>query len=222
MAIGLAKMFGFELEENFNFPYISKSITEFWRRWHISLGTWFKDYVYIPLGGNRVSKKRLIFNLFIVWFLTGLWHGANWTFIVWGIYYFILLIIEKTTKFDKIKTQNVLQDIIRIVYTLFFVMIGWVFFRSEGITQALQYIKSMFGINGNTLCDGQTILYLREYIFYILAGAILSMPIIKLKNKVKKIKFFNIYYILIIVLLFIISLSYIIKGTYNPFIYFNF
>lgn len=222
MAIGLAKMFGFELEENFNFPYISKSITEFWRRWHISLGTWFKDYVYIPLGGNRVSKKRLIFNLFIVWFLTGLWHGANWTFIAWGIYYFILLIIEKITKFDKIKTQNALQDIIRIAYTLFFVMIGWVFFRSEGITQALQYIKSMFGINGNILCDGQTILYFREYIFYILAGAVLSVPIIKLKNKLKKMKFFNLYYILTIIILFIISLSYIIKGTYNPFIYFNF
>lgn len=222
MAIGLAKMFGFELEENFNYPYISKSITEFWRRWHISLGTWFRDYVYIPLGGNRVEKRRMILNIFIVWFLTGLWHGANWTFIIWGIFYFVILIIEKVTKIDKNNSKNIIINIIKHLYTIILIMIGWVIFRSDNLVQGLEYIKSMFGILGNPLYDNQTILYLREFGFYIFCGIICS---IQFKDKLlSKIPGFilKIIKILIFILVFIISMSYIIKGTYNPFIYFNF
>ena len=220
MAIGLANMFGFELEENFNYPYISKSITEFWRRWHISLGTWFKDYVYIPLGGNRVSTNRMIFNLFIVWVLTGLWHGANWTFVIWGIYYFILLTIEKLMKLYKYSKGSLLRDIFKRLYTLIFIMIGWVFFRSENLIQAVQYIGSMFGINGNVICNEQTVLYFNEYFAYICIGCILCFPFdtSKLKSKNK----FNIIYSFVMIMIFILSLSYIVKGTYNPFIYFNF
>ena len=224
MAIGLAKMFGFELEENFNYPYISKSITEFWRRWHISLGTWFKDYVYIPLGGNKVSKTRMIFNLFVVWSLTGLWHGANWTFVIWGIYYFILITMEKITNFNKNFDNNNLSGILKQVYTLMLVMIGWVFFRSDNIAQAIQYIGSMFGLNGNILYNEQSILYFNEYILYIIIGFLLSFPLsvplnkLKLKNK----KVLVIPYVSVVITMFILSLSCIIKGTYNPFIYFNF
>ena len=222
MAIGLAKMFGFELEENFNFPYISKTITEFWRRWHISLGTWFRDYVYIPLGGSRVGKKRLICNLFIVWSLTGLWHGANWTFIAWGVFYFVLLTIEKLTKIDKKQVKNKLFIIGEHIYTMLFVMIGWVLFRSDNLGYAIQYIKSLFGFMGNAFSNAETILYLREYGMYILLGILFSIPIGKALQKYKNIKGFKIAYGLGIILVFCVCLSYIIKGTYNPFIYFNF
>ena len=222
MAIGLAKMFGFELEENFNYPYISKSITEFWRRWHISLGTWFKDYVYIPLGGSRVGKKRLIINLIIVWFLTGLWHGANWTFVVWGLFYCTVLIIEKITKIDKNKSKNIFINILKHVYTMFFVIIGWTIFRADSLVLGIQYIKKMLGFYGNILYDATTIFYLREYGIYIVLGIICSMPLKTNKNlKIPRV-IVDIIKIILYVLVFIISLSYIIKGTYNPFIYFNF
>ncbi len=219
MAIGLAKMFGFELEENFNYPYISKSITEFWRRWHISLGTWFRDYVYIPLGGSRVGKKRLILNLFVVWTLTGFWHGANWTFIVWGIFYFILLTIEKLTNLSRNQSENKIINILKHSYTLFFVMIGWVMFRSDSLGQVVQYIKAMFGIGGNILWDNQTILYVKEYSLYFILGILCSIPLFQKKEKVKVIRYL---YGIILLIIFYISMCYIIKGTYNPFIYFNF
>lgn len=222
MAIGLAKMFGFELEENFNFPYISKTITEFWRRWHISLGTWFRDYVYIPLGGSRVGKKRLILNLFIVWSLTGLWHGANWTFIAWGIFYFVLLTIEKLTKIDKKQTKNKLLIICQHIYTMFFVMIGWVLFRSDNLGYAIQYIKSLFGFMGNTFINSEAILYLREYGIYMLLGILFSIPLGKVLQKYRDKKGFKVIYGVATILIFYVCLSYIIKGTYNPFIYFNF
>ena len=152
MAIGLGKMFGFHFLENFNYPYISLSVAEFWRRWHISLGSWFRDYVYIPLGGNRVSKSRNIFNLFVVWGLTGVWHGANWTFIVWGLMYFVLLTFEKLTGFEKRKSKPFM--VFRWFYTMFFVIMGWVVFRSNSLTDAFVYMKSMFGLNGNVFSDG--------------------------------------------------------------------
>lgn len=143
MAIGLGKMFGFHFLENFDYPYVSKSISEFWRRWHISLGSWFRDYVYFPLGGSRVkSKTRLVFNLFVVWFLTGIWHGANWTFIVWGLMYFILIALEKLTRFEK------KLGVLGHVYSMFFVVIGWVIFRAENIGQAVQYIATMLDFSG--------------------------------------------------------------------------
>ncbi len=222
MAIGLAKMFGFELEENFNYPYVSKSITEFWRRWHISLGTWFRDYVYIPLGGGRAGKKRQILNLFVVWSLTGLWHGANWTFVVWGIFYFVLLTIEKLMKLDKNNSNSKLINCIKHVYTIFCVMIGWVIFRSDSLLQAIQYIKSLFGIVENQFCNAETILYIKEYAIYIILGIVFSIP---LKGKIKKLKdnvIIRFVYIAIIIFIFYICMCYIIKGTYNPFIYFNF
>ncbi len=135
MAIGLGKMFGFDFLENFDYPYISKSITEFWRRWHMSLGTWFRDYVYFPLGGSRVkSKARLVFNLFVVWSLTGIWHGANWTFLCWGLMYFVLLVIEKLTGWEKKYPDKMI--VLRRIYTLFFVLMGWVLFRADSITDA--------------------------------------------------------------------------------------
>ncbi len=219
MAIGLGKMFGFHFLENFNYPYISKSVSEFWRRWHISLGTWFRDYVYFPLGGSRVKKKsRLIFNLFVVWLLTGVWHGANWTFVVWGLLYFVLLAFEKLTNFpEKIKFFN-------HIYTMLFVIIGWVLFRSDSIADALSYIKTMFFMSGAQLFDEKAIFYLDNYKFYLAAGLLASFPIMpKIKEKIKISKtVYETVASLALLITFIISLTFTIKGSYNPFIYFNF
>ncbi len=135
-------MFGFHFLENFNYPYISSSVTEFWRRWHISLSSWFRDYVYIPLGGNRVAKRRQVLNLFIVWILTGIWHGANWTFLVWGLMYFIVLLIERTMNTIVKKPSKILKPLSHI-YTMFIVVVGWVIFRSDSITKAVEYISEM-------------------------------------------------------------------------------
>lgn len=220
MAIGLGKMFGFELVENFNYPYISKSISEFWRRWHISLGTWFRDYIYFPLGGSRVRfKARVIFNLFIVWSLTGLWHGSNWTFILWGILYFILIAFEKVLRFHKSNRFQFLQH----VYTLFFVMIGWVLFRSENIGQASNYLSVMFFHSGNAVLDNTAYFYFSEYAFFFIAAFLCATPFFQnLSNKYFNKVWFAALYPFVYILLFIISLSYIVKGSYNPFIYFNF
>lgn len=218
MAIGLGRMFGFHFDENFNYPYISKSISEFWRRWHISLQTWFRDYVYIPLGGSRVkSKFRLIFNIFVVWFLTGLWHGANWTFIVWGMMYFVLLILEKFCNIDKkLGKYNHL-------YVLFFVMIGWVFFRSESLSQALSYLVGMIGIGTQGFIDWGTIEYLQRYLIYYLAGILCCFPYLKRADKVlNKNLVYNLIYIGGMVAIFLVSIMFIFSNAYNPFIYFNF
>ena len=214
MAIGLGKMFAFNFEENFNYPYISKSITEFWRRWHISLGTWFRDYVYIPLGGNRKSKIRTIINLGVVWLLTGLWHGANWTFIAWGIMYYILLCIEKIFDLKNKKIPNV----IRYIYTMLFVIIGWVIFRSDSLLTAFNYIKRMFTFNN--FVDLKFYELLIENLGIILMALLFSFPIIK--TKIFNNKYLNYLKWPILIIVFIISVSYITKGTYNPFIYFNF
>ncbi len=217
MAIGLGKMFGFSFEENFNYPYISKSITEFWRRWHISLGTWFRDYVYIPLGGSRCSKVRIIINLLVVWLLTGIWHGANWTFIVWGLMYFILLVIEKITKIDK---NTKIPSFIKRIYTLFFVLIGWVIFRADSISYAITYIKRMFAFNN--VFSMKVIEVLIENGFIIILAILLSTPIFKwLKDKYKVFDSPILKDIILIVIL-LMCVSYITKGVYNPFIYFNF
>ena len=160
MAIGLGRMFGFRIRENFNYPYISRSVSEFWRRWHISLGSWFRDYLYIPLGGSRVkSRGRLIFNLFVVWFSTGLWHGANWTFIAWGLMYFVLLCVEKLTGFEKCSVPLWLAWI----YTMLFVVLGWVLFRAENLTGAVKYVLAMFGIGASGLLDAKAAYYMAEH-----------------------------------------------------------
>ena len=179
MAIGLGRMFGFHFLENFKYPYISKSISEFWRRWHISLQTWFKDYIYIPLGGSRVnSKARLVFNIFVVWFLTGVWHGANWTFIVWGLMYFVLLILEKFFHMDERMGK------FKHLYTMFFVMMGWVLFRSDSLSAALVYIGSMFGFGCKGFMDAYVIQYFKQYILYFIMGILCSFPIFKNINRI--------------------------------------
>ena len=218
MAIGLGRMFGFHFDENFNYPYIAKSITDFWRRWHISLSTWFRDYVYIPLGGNRVSKKRQIINLFVVWLFTGLWHGANWTFIIWGLYYFLLLLIEKKTKLaEKIGKFS-------HIYTLIFVIIGWVIFRANNISTASSYIGNMFGINAVNFIDNMAIDYIKCSGIIIIVGIIVSTPIIrKICEKIKinsNIK--SLIKVCSALIIFIFSILSCVSSTYNPFIYFNF
>lgn len=220
MAIGLGRMFGFKFLENFDYPYISSSITEFWRRWHISLGTWFRDYVYFPLGGSRVkNKSRLIFNLFVVWFLTGVWHGANWTFILWGLMYFALLAIEKLTGFYKKDKFKILKHI----YTLFFVVLGWVLFRADNVSEAFSYMGAMFGSTGLAV-DNTAIYLLRENIIFFVFAILISTPIIKIVyNKwIKNNIILSACAYAVLLMLLLVSVTYIVKGTYNPFIYFNF
>ncbi len=217
MAIGLGRMFGFHFNENFNYPYIASSITDFWRRWHISLSTWFRDYVYIPLGGNRVSNIRHILNLFIVWLFTGLWHGANWTFIVWGLFYFVLLLLEKKT--------NIIKKLghLSYVYTLFFVIIGWIIFRSDNLLIAINYIGKMLGI-GTCLFDRMALEYIKVTGLIIPIGIVLSTPLLKnIWNKLKiNINIKEVVKVFTIILIFIFSILTCISSTYNPFIYFNF
>ncbi len=229
MAIGLGKMFGFRFEENFDYPYISTSATEFWRRWHISLGTWFRDYVYFPLGGSRVeSKVRLVFNLFVVWFLTGVWHGANWTFIVWGLYYFVILTIEKVffTKYIKdIKTKPVYIRALSHIITLFIVIISWVVFRANDLGHFASYIQSMFA--NPVMVDDMFLGYFRDKAVIFVFAVIFSMPLAKKINQLcEKSKALatvkSIAYPIVIFALFLTAAAYIVKGSYNPFIYFNF
>lgn len=219
MAIGLGKMFGFHFLENFNYPYISQSVSEFWRRWHISLGTWFRDYVYFPLGGSRVSsKKRLLFNLFVVWFLTGAWHGANWTFITWGLMYFILISLEKLTGFEK------KMGLWGHLYTMFFVVIGWVMFRALSIEGAWAYLATMFALSPVHFWDAQSTFWLKEHQYFYLFAILFSFPIVPyMSKKFEKECFVTlVLYPLMMLFLLVTSMSYIIKGAYNPFIYFNF
>lgn len=222
MAIGLGRVFGFNFLENFNYPYISKSVTEFWRRWHISLGTWFRDYVYIPLGGSRVENmKRQVFNLFIVWFCTGVWHGANWTFITWGLMYFILLVLERYSGFNNHNGKKF--DFLKRVYVLFFVVMGWILFRSEELGSAIVYYSNCFGRGDAGFIDSTFIEYVRQNISYLFAGVLFSTPITSwVKSKVKKTIVTDILYAGCLIILFIASISFLVKGSYNPFIYFNF
>lgn len=227
MAIGLGRMFGFEFLENFNYPYISRSITEFWRRWHISLSTWFRDYVYIPLGGNRVSNAKFLRNIFIVWFLTGLWHGAAWNFIAWGVYYGCLLIIEKLFIGKYIeKLWNPLQHI----YTMFFVVLGWLFFRSDTLNYAIQYLTVMMGIRGQSILNSQALYYLFEYKFELIIAFFASFPIYPLiQHRIKNISVdwvrnLTINYVkpLVLIGLLLMCIMYLVNSTFNPFIYFRF
>jgi len=221
MAIGLGRMFGFHFLENFNYPYISKSATEFWRRWHMSLGTWFRDYLYIPLGGSRVkSSARHIFNLFVVWLCTGIWHGANWTFILWGLMYFVLLVFEKYTGFNKLGGG---ADHIKRIYVLFFVIMGWILFRADDLPAAAAYYKACFGAGGTPAIDDSFLEYARQYVFYIGTGMLFSTPVAKwVRDHVKASFITDLLYMICLAALFIASISFLVKGSYNPFIYFNF
>lgn len=224
MAIGLGKIFGFNFPENFNYPYISKSITEFWHRWHISLSTWFKDYVYIPLGGNRNGKYKQIRNILIVWLLTGIWHGANWTFLIWGLLFGIILIIEKIflNKF-----MEKLPSFIRRIYVLFIVMILFIIFNSDNMSEALTNIKGLFGMNGEVFINDYTLHYLKSYLPILIIALFGTTPFIKiLIDKLRKDKYINniiniLEPILIVIILFVVT-SYLIDNSYNPFLYFRF
>ncbi|MFZ7756615.1 MBOAT family O-acyltransferase [Bacillus thuringiensis] len=218
MAIGLGKMFGFDFLENFNYPYISKSISEFWRRWHISLGSWFRDYVYIPLGGNRVTTWKVYRNLFIVWGLTGFWHGASWTFMIWGIYYGVLIALEKAG------LENLLQKLwspLQHIYVMFLVIIGWVFFRADNFSYCFEFLKSMFGFNG-PLTDINSYFYIMNYWGIFLLAIITAAPVFPWLQKMLSTKRFAVlspvYYLSILV----IVLVFLTNATYNPFIYFRF
>ena len=213
MAIGMGRMLGFHYLENFNYPYISKSITEFWRRWHISLSTWFRDYVYIPLGGNRVSKKRMCMNIMIVWALTGLWHGASINYLLWGLYYGIILLLEKLLLKKYI---DKMPNIFKHMYTIIIFVFGWTIFRLENLSDLLCAFKSLLGFNGfgnlNMLISLG--LFKVKYIFYFILAIIFSMKIdIKSNEKV---------YNVLLIILFIYVISIMVTGSYNPFIYFRF
>lgn len=224
MAIGLGLMFGFKFEENFNYPYISKSISEFWRRWHMSLSQWFRDYVYFPLGGSRVANKdKIIRNLFVVWLLTGIWHGAEWNFVIWGIVNFVFITVEKVFSFE----ESNIPKLVKHIYALFVINICWVLFRSPNLVAAGEYIASMFGFRNNGFWSPYTFMFIKEYIVFFIVGIILCMPIARKVNKsiVDKAAFYKYLeyvYPFAIMGLFLVCISYLVKGTYNPFIYFNF
>ena len=214
MAIGLGRMFGFHFNENFNRPYLAKSISDFWRRWHISLGSWFRDYVYIPLGGSRVGPIKLIRNLFIVWALTGAWHGANWTFVVWGLYFGLFVLAEKSFKLEE---KLSCHKIIAHLYTLIVVLVGWVIFRAATLSQAFTYIKAMFGLTHNAVLGNLGALYLLENFILMFLGIIMLLPF-KRVHKQKETPL----YLVGLGIVFLIATAYLVKGSYNPFIYFNF
>ncbi len=221
MAIGLGRIFGFEFPENFNYPYTSGSITEFWRRWHISLGSWFRDYVYIPLGGNRVGKLRHIFNIAVVWMLTGLWHGASWIFVIWGLYFAVLLIFEKYFMLKILNKSKVLNHI----YVLFFITVSFVLFDSADLSMAASYIGGMFGAGGYPAVSDEALYYLRSYGVTILIGIIGSTPLIKRAGIWLSRKLGSAVYIIEPVLLcalLLICSAYLADGSYNPFLYFRF
>lgn len=218
MAIGLGKMLGFDFLENFNYPYISKSITEFWRRWHMSLSYWFRDYVYIPLGGNRHGLKRQIINILIVWLLTGLWHGAAWNFILWGLLYGIVLIIEKTFLLKKLEKA---PNWVCHVYTMIVVMIAWALFANTDITQAFHYIGMMFG-GAASFINSATLFFLRDHFVLLTVCVIACTPFGKnLMHTIRESRFFWMIPVLTVVS-FLICTAFIVDGTYNPFLYFRF
>jgi len=220
MAIGLAKIFGMEFDENFNYPYISRSITEFWRRWHITLSSWFKDYIYIPLGGNRKGFAKQIRNILIVWFLTGAWHGASWNFILWGVYFGVILILEKLFI---LKLLEKLPKIIRHLYSIVLILVGWAIFAFEDLSKVINYIKAMF--TNNIIYNSEALYYFNNYIFIIVIGIICSIPLWKkLKEKIdsKNSKTLEFVTTLGYVAILILSTASLVTDSFNPFLYFRF
>lgn len=230
MAIGLGKMFGFEFLMNFNYPYISKSIGEFWRRWHISLSSWFRDYIYIPLGGNRKGAFKTYRNILIVWTVTGFWHGASWTFMAWGFYYGILISIERAG-FGKV--LNKLWTPIQHLYVIILVMVGWVFFRADNFTYSFDYLKTMFGLNSSAWIDSTTYLHLHDSTYIFVLAILFALPIYpyvmnklnvyqEKRNSSLFIVTRNIVEPIIYLLLLVLVTVFLVNATYNPFIYFRF
>lgn len=223
MAIGLGRIFGFDFMENFRYPFISRSISEFWRRWHISLGTWFKDYVYIPMGGSRVGKARLFINIFTVWFLTGFWHGAEWNFIVWGLFFGILLVIEKYFLVDVLKKARGINHI----YVLFFTAISFVIFSASGMTDALLRVGGMFGAGDIPVTSFDFRYTLRNYGFVLIISVIAATPaFVSFKNFLCRKRAFDIIFecleIPVLLILFVVCTAYLVDGSFNPFLYFRF
>lgn len=222
MAIGLGKMFGFDFEENFRYPYLSRSISEFWNRWHISLGHWFRDYVYFPMGGSRVSKGKMLRNLFVVWLLTGIWHGAAWQFIVWGLAYGVLISMEKLTGIPK-RLHNPVAVWGYSLFTFLTVVMGWVLFGSIDLTAALCQLKCMIGIGAAGLWDELAAFTINEYGVYFLLGTFFSTPLPgMLVGKLPRNAFFDLGKALGYISLLLICVSYLLMNAHNPFIYFNF
>jgi alginate O-acetyltransferase complex protein AlgI len=222
MAMGLGRMMGFHLTQNFNYPYISKSITEFWRRWHMSLGSWFREYVYIPLGGNRKGRLKQYRNIFIVWFLTGFWHGANWNFILWGLYFGAFVTIEKIFL---LKWLDKRPKFIAHIYTLLVVVVGWVFFEFENMQQGISFLKTMFGLNSGTLIDSNAIYYIYTNIILFVILAVCSTPVVrnimlKLKEKIQTVGVLIMPAVYALLLFF--CTAYLVNQSYNPFLYFRF
>lgn len=224
MAIGLGKMFGFTFLENFNYPFISKSITEFWRRWHISLSSWFKDYVYIPLGGSRKGTLKLVRNILIVWFLTGIWHGAAYNFILWGLFIGVFLVIEKLWLSKYISK---LPKVLRNIYVLFIIMISFIMFNAGSINEAFFNIKGLFGLNKEVFINNYTIYYLKSYLIVLIIAIFGATPLFKnIIEKLKKSKclnkIINVLEPIFLVILLLLVTAYLIDSSYNPFLYFRF
>ena len=220
MAIGLGKMFGFEYNENFNYPYIATSITEFWRRWHMSLSSWFRDYIYIPLGGNRVSKAKWIRNIFVVWMLTGIWHGASWNFVVWGLYFAILLLIEK------ILLKKYLEKLPKVfsnLYTCILVMISFIIFNGNSTEEIMNHLSGLLGLNGIPFISQETIYYLKSYLMIFVISIIGSTPLMKMIVNSKYLKKAqNVLEPIFVVVILLVSTAFIVDGSFNPFLYFRF
>lgn len=224
MAIGLGKMFGFTFLENFNYPFISKSITEFWRRWHISLSSWFKDYVYIPLGGSRKGTLKLVRNILIVWFLTGIWHGAAYNFILWGLFIGVFLVIEKLWLSKYISK---LPKVLRNIYVLFIIMISFIMFNAGSINEAFFNIKGLFGLNKEVFINNYTIYYLKSYLIVLIIAIFGATPLFKnIIEKLKKSKclnkIINVLEPIFLIILLLLVTAYLIDSSYNPFLYFRF
>jgi alginate O-acetyltransferase complex protein AlgI len=237
MALGLAMMFGFKLRENFDYPYVSKSATEFWRRWHISMSSWFREYLYFPLGGSRpeikygptlseMSRNLVILrNLFVVWLITGLWHGAEWTFILWGLWYFVFLVFERTIGLEKTK----IPSLIKRIYLLLVVSIGWLFFRATNFHEAMVYLGNLLGLNDNGFYSDLAVYLIKENWLFLILGIIFCAPVARdlgrmvEENRVGVWRYaFSLAYPVLLVALYLICLAYLVKGNYQPFIYFNF
>jgi alginate O-acetyltransferase complex protein AlgI len=218
MALGLGKMFGFELVENFNYPYISSNIKEFWKRWHITLSSFFKEYVYIPLGGSKCSKTRTIFNLFVVWFLTGFWHGADWNFICWGLYFFVLLLIEKFLV-SKLEIKKWMKPF-RHIITLFLLGVSFIIFGASNMSNIFVTIQHLFA---GMLFDNNTWFELRNNMVLLIISMIGATPLIKnIYAKLKDTKYGCIVEPIYIICILMLSTAYLIDGSYNPFLYFRF
>lgn len=220
MAIGMGKILGFRFLENFDYPYISKSITEFWRRWHMSLGSWFRDYVYIPLGGNRKGTVRNIINIFVVWGLTGIWHGAGWTFMSWGLYFGVLLLLEK---FIYGKVLKKAPSFIQHFYVLFLVLLSWVLFNATTFTEAWNDLKNMFGMAGLPLITADTIYNLKSYLVIFIVSFIAVTPIPRnIIRKYENTKVVAVIEPVFVAVILIASTAYLVDGSFNPFLYFRF